>query len=129
MQIKASLRAVRRALLPSFLALVVCCSLLLGWSGVAQANNEAGKVMQEQAERELDRMSGAGTSEQIKGTAQEQMGRAQKNLGNEVEGTAKQVQGKVQKGIGQTKQAAEDAADAASDSAEGLVDKVKDLFD
>lgn len=116
----------KKAFVLSLLTLVACGGLVMGWSGVAQATNsdQAAEVVQDRAEREFDRMSGAGTADQIKGKAREAVGKAQRQFGNEVEGTANQVRGKAQQDIGRTKQ----AADEAEDSAESLVDKAKDFF-
>jgi uncharacterized protein YjbJ (UPF0337 family) len=121
--------AVKRVILPCCLVLLVCFGSVMAWSSPAQASKEAGAVVKERAERNLDDTAGAGTTNRIKGKTQEELGRAQRQFGDEAEGTARQVRGKVQKNVGEAQSAAQDAAEDAAESADNLVDKVKDFFD
>lgn len=112
--------------------LVMGSSLLFGFSAPAIAlGNKAGDIVQQRAERELDRTAGAGTANQIEGRAKEDMGRVQNQIekvtgGNDSLGN--QIQGRAQRDIGRTQGAVESAADAAQDSAEGIVGSVKNFF-
>ncbi|MDB9528660.1 CsbD family protein [Oscillatoria sp. CS-180] len=131
MTIEAIASRIRRAVCLGLASLAIFTSLILGWSPTAEAMNEAGQIVQNRAEREVDRMAGAGTTEQVKGKVQEGIGSLQRQVGgaeNEAEGIAKQVSGKAKQGVGRTQSAAESAADSAKDSAEGLVESVKDFF-
>lgn len=128
MSLKMACKKARKPLLSIFMVVVICGSLMLGWGSVAQAANQAGAVVQEQAEREFDRMRGAGSAEQLENQAGDVFNDAQRRIDNtfdsDIEGAAKQVRGKVQQDISQTQRAADDAAD----SAEGFLDKVKSFF-
>ncbi|GEM_PF-6780829 len=120
----------KKAFVLGLATLIACGGLMLSWAGVAQATTSSelvavvDNVVDNRAERELDRMTKAGSADQIKGNAQEALGKAQRALGDDSEGIANQAKGKANQGIGQTKQAADDA----EDSAESLVDKARDFF-
>lgn len=124
MRLKDTFLKIKQILLASVLVLVACGGFVLGWADHAYAGNDASDVVQSRAEKEVDRVMGKGTVNQVKGNAQENLGRVQRQLGNDVEGSARQVRGKVQKDIGRTQKAAEDTAE----SADGLIDQVKDFF-
>lgn len=112
--------------------LVIGSSLLFGFSAPAAAvGNKAGDVVQNRAERELDRVAGSGTANQIEGRAKEDLGRVQRQVDKvtgDTDGLGNQVQGRAQKDIGRAQSAVEDAADAAQDTGEGIVDSVKSFF-
>jgi len=112
--------------------LVIGSGLLFGFSAPAAAlGNEAGDIVQQRAERELDRKAGAGTANQLEGRAQEELGKVQRQVNKTTggtEGLGNQIQGQAQKNIGRTQDAVEDAAESAKDSAGGIVDSVKDFF-
>lgn len=114
----------KRLLLVGLFVLVFSGGLLFNFSSTASASTEAGAVVRDRAEGEVDRMLGSGTTNQVKGKAQEQAGKVQRQLGDDASGTAREVRGKVQKNVGRAQEAAEDA----SEDAEGLVGKVKDFF-
>ena len=115
-------------------------------SAAAVGSEEAGAVMNERAAAELDRMSGEGTSDQLKGTMQDTVGKTKRgvarvtdglddSLGGRVDnatdrmgGAADELKGKVNRGIGRAKGAAADANDEAEDKAEGVVESIKDFF-
>ncbi len=113
-------------------ALVIGSTLLMGFSAPAVAlGNEAGDIVQGRAERELDRVSGSGTANQLEGSAQENFGKAQRQVEKVTGGNDSfdnQAKGRAQRDIGRTQGTVEDATDAAKDSAEGFVESVKDFF-
>jgi uncharacterized protein YjbJ (UPF0337 family) len=117
----------KRVICLGLLAAVLCAGFTLSWSHPAYANNPAGRVVQERAERELDRKSGAGTANQLKGQVQEGVGKVQRQFDNDFEGTANELEGKARKNVGRAQQATEDAAQSAQESAESLIDRVKDF--
>jgi uncharacterized protein YjbJ (UPF0337 family) len=122
----------QRGFLAGLMALVLSAGLLLGTSAPAFAlGNRAGDIVQNRAERELDRMAGAGTANQIEGRAQEDLGRVQRQVDKVTgsdDGLGNRIQGRAQRDIGRTQGAAEAATEAAQDSAEGIVDSVKGFF-
>lgn len=108
----------------------------------AVGSQAAADVVSDRAATELDRVAGAGTSDQLEGAARDVVGKAKRDvgrvqdkvddldgLGNRVEGAADSVRGKVQRDVGRTKSAASDLGDDVEDKANSLVDSVKDLFD
>lgn len=122
----------QRVLCVGLATLVVGSSLLFGFSAPAVAlGNEAGDIVQERAENELDRMTDAGTANQLKGRAQEEFGKAQRQVDKVTDGTdgiGNQVQGRAQRDVGRAQEAAEDAAEAAQDTGEGILDSIKSFF-
>jgi len=129
MRLKAVYRQIKKVFIPCVLVLVACSSLLLGWSGAANAGDKAASVVKGRAEQEFDRVAGEGSINQVEGQAQEGLGKVQRKLGDETEGTAREMRGKAQKNVGRTQEAADKATNAAKEEAEGIVDKVKDFFD
>ena len=136
MNIRAISRAIKNAFCVCLASLLLFSSLAIVNAQPAAAGNKAADVMQNRAEQELDRVAGAGTSEQIKGRAEADLGRVQRQVGQmtddttgRLEGAAKQVQGRATKDIGRTQSAAEDAANQVENATEGFVDSVKDFFD
>ena len=132
MQTHAIAAKLQRLLCVGLATLIVGSSLLFGFSTPAVAvGNDAGDVVQSRAERELDRVAGSGTANEIEGRAKEDIGRVQRQVDKVtggIDGIGNQVQGRAQKDIGRTQGAVEDAAEAAEDSADGLIDSVKSFF-
>lgn len=132
MQTHAIAAKFQRLLCVGLATLIVGSSLLFGFSTPAVAvGNDAGDVVQSRAERELDRVAGSGTANEIEGRAKEDIGRVQRQVDKVtggVDGIGNQVQGRAQKDIGRTQGAVEDAAEAAEDSADGLIDSIKGFF-
>jgi uncharacterized protein YjbJ (UPF0337 family) len=122
----------QRIVCVGLVTLVIGSTLLLGFSAPAAAlGNKAGDVVQSRAERELDRVSGSGTANQVEGRVQENFGQVQRQVekvtgGND--GLDNQAQGRAQRDVGRTQGAVEDATDAAQNSAEGIIDSVKGFF-
>ncbi|MEO0647158.1 MAG: hypothetical protein AAFZ17_13535 [Cyanobacteria bacterium J06650_10] len=95
------------------------------WTGIAvphaQADSigvgsqKAADVVRQRAASELDRMAGAGTSDQIEGAVQDAIGQT-------TDDTLDQVKGKVKRDIGKLK-------GAAADAEESIEDAVKDFLD
>ena len=112
------------------LAVRVACLIMVTvavWGGawvpgaVAVGSEKAGAVMNERAAAELDRMSGVGTSDKLKGAVQENVGKAKRGvaratdglddslggkLGNATDrmsGAADELKGKVNRNIGEDK--------------------------
>ncbi len=138
------------------LAMRAACLIMVTvavWGGAwvpgaaAVGSEKAGAVMNERAAAELDRMSGEGTSDQLKGAVQENVGKAKRgvarvtdglddSLGDKADtatdrmsGAADELKGKVNRDIGKAKGAAADASDKAEDKGEGIVESIKDFFD
>ncbi len=146
------------------LAVRAACLMLITvavWGGfwvpnaTAAGSKEAGAVMNERAAAELDRMSGAGTSDQLQGNVEKTVGKAKRGMGrmaddvndvsdrdlgdklgnklnnaaDRLDGSAKELNGKVKRDVGRAKGAAADAGDKANDKAEGVVESIKDFFD
>ncbi|MBE9110423.1 hypothetical protein IQ273_13460 [Nodosilinea sp. LEGE 07298] len=132
MTVNAIAAKLQRMLCVGLVALVIGSSLLFGFSTPATAlGNEAGDIVQQRAEREFDRKTGAGTANQLEGRAQEEIGKAQNKLDRATGGTdgiGNQVEGRARREAGRAQGAAEDAADAAQDAGEGFVESVKDFF-
>lgn len=138
------------------LAVRVACLAMVAvavWGGAwvpaatAVGSQEAAAVINDRAAAELDRMSGAGTSDQLEGAAQETVGKvkrgvgrvtgqADNSLGDKLDsattrmgGAADEAKGKMKRDIGQAKGAADRAGDKAEDKAEGVIESIKDFFD
>lgn len=80
----------------------------------------------------LDRVVGAGTSNQIEGKVNQAIGNTQEELGNtkgRVEGSAKQLKGQTQENIGKAQNTVEKAAYEAQDKSENLIESVKSFFE
>ncbi|MGB3298090.1 MAG: hypothetical protein WBA76_07460 [Phormidesmis sp.] len=116
-------------------------------NATAVGSEKAGAIMNERAAAELDRMSGAGTSDQFEGAVQNATGKAKRgaarvtgelddSLGDKL-GTAKdrmggaadELKGNVKRDVGRAKGAAADAGDDVEDKATGVVESIKDFFD
>lgn len=113
----------------------------------AVGSEKAGAVMNERAAAELDRMSGEGTSDQLKGAVQDTVGKAKRgvaratdglddslsgkldNTSDRMDGAADELKGEANRNIGKAKGAAADASDDAKDKAQGIVESIKDFFD
>jgi uncharacterized protein YjbJ (UPF0337 family) len=131
MTISSITASLRQSICFGLIVIMLCSTLVLGWGSAATANNAAGRVVQNRAEQELDRVAGSGTANQIKGRATQDLGRVQQQVDKTVsqtKGITKQAQGKAQQDIGRTQSALENAADQVEDSTDGLVDSVKNLF-
>ena len=84
-----------------------------------------------QGKSALDRIVGAGTSNQIEGKVDQAIGKTQEELGNtrgRVEGSAKQFEGQMEENIGKAKGMVEKAAYDAEDKSENLIESVKSFF-
>ncbi len=115
-------------------------------SAIAVGSQAAADVVNERAAAELDRMSGAGTSDQLEGAAQKTVGKVKRGVGEvtgqaddslsgkfdsaaqKTEGAADELTGKVKRSMGQAKGAAADAGDDIEDTAGGVVESIKDFF-
>lgn len=115
-------------------------------SAIAVGSQAAGEVVNERAAAELDRMSGAGTSDQLEGAAQKTVGKVKRGVGEvtgrtddslsgkfdsasqKAEGATDEFAGKVKRGVGQAKGAAAEAGDDLEDGANGVVESIKDFF-
>jgi len=117
------------------------------WSPTAMAvgSQKAADVVNERAAAELDRVSGAGTSDKLGGTVQETVGKAKRgaanltdgfdnSLGdkldsaaNKLDGATDEVAGKVKRDVGKAKGAAANAADDVEETSKGFVESVKDF--
>lgn len=80
----------------------------------------------------LDKLVGAGTSNQIEGKVDQAIGKTKEELGNtrqRVEGAAQKLEGQTEENIGKAQNAAEKAAYEAEDKSENLIESVKSFFD
>ncbi len=116
-------------------------------SAIAVSSEKAAAVMNDRAAAELDRVSGAGTSDRLEGAVQGTVGKvkrgvadvtagADKSLSGRVntatdklDGAADELQGKLKRDVGRAKGAAADTADDLEDNAGSIVDSIKDFFD
>ena len=113
-------------------------------SAMAVGSEAAGAVVNERAAAELDRVAGAGTSDQLEGAVQGAVGSVKRgaadlsdkidgadldSLGNRLDGATDELAGKVKRDVGRTKSAADDLGDDVEESAEGFVESIKDFFD
>lgn len=132
MTVNAIAAQLKRIFCVGLATLVIGSGLLFGFSAPASAlGNKAGDIVQQRAERELDRKAGSGTANQLEGRAQEGVGQVQRQVNKVTGGTdgiGNQVQGRAQKDLGRTQGAVENAADAAQDTGEGIVESVKGFF-
>lgn len=115
------------------------------WSGAwvsgatALGSGSASEVLNSRAAAELDRMSGEGTSDQLKGAVQETAGKVKRGVGEvtgqyegtakQAEGAADQLKGSVKRDVGEAKSGAADLGDDIQDKADGVVESIKDFFD
>lgn len=85
-----------------------------------------------QGKSALDRIVGAGTSNQIEGKIDQAIGKTKQELGNtrgQIEGSAQQLEGKTEENIGKAQNTAEKAAYEAQDKSENLIESVKSFFE
>ncbi len=106
----------------------------------AVGSQAAADVINERAAAELDRVSGAGTSDQLEGAVDSTVGKAKRSIGraedsvdlnsaaDRLDGATDQLKGKVKSDIGQAKGATADAAEDVEDAAGGVVESIKDFF-
>ncbi len=106
----------------------------------AVGSQAAADVVSERAAAELDRVSGAGTSDQLEGAVDSTVGKVKRNIGkaedsldldsttDKLDGATDRLKGKVKTDIGRAKSATADAADDVEDSAGGVVESIKDFF-
>ncbi len=145
--VKHNLCRLRQAAIRIVCLLMVTVAVWGGaWSpnAIAVGSEAAGAVVNERAAAELDRMSGAGTSDQLEGAVQGAVGnikRGAANLsdkvngpdldsaGNRLDGATDELAGKVKRDVGRAKSAADDLGNDAEDKAEGFVESVKGFFD
>jgi uncharacterized protein YjbJ (UPF0337 family) len=123
-------------LVATFACLVV---LTLGWQGVftisapaAMAGNDMVQYERQNAQEQIDRAFGAGTSDQSEGKIDQAYGNVQRQFGKtsgQAEGAARQAQGQAKEGIGRAKSAIDRAGSEAQDQGGNLIDSVKDFFD
>jgi uncharacterized protein YjbJ (UPF0337 family) len=94
-------------------------------------SEKAAAVMNERAAAELDRVSGAGTSDQLEGTVQKTVGKTKRGLSqaaDRLDGSADELKGQMKRDIGRAKGAAANAGDEVEDTTKGVVESVKDFF-
>lgn len=115
-------------------------------SAIAVGSQSAAAVENGRAAAELDRMAGAGTSDQLEGAAQKTVGKMKRGVGEvtgrtddslsgkfdsaaqKAEGATDEFAGKVKRDVGRAKGAAADAGDDLEDNAGGVVESIKDFF-
>jgi uncharacterized protein YjbJ (UPF0337 family) len=136
MNVRTIAQTIRASACICLTVLLLCMGLVMGNIQPAFASNEAADAGQNQVEKGLDKVAGAGVAKQVEGRAKADAGRVQRQVGqiaddtsSQIEGAAKQIQGRATKDIGQTQSAAENAADDLEDAAGGLLNSVKNLFD
>lgn len=132
------------------LAITVACaiSLSLGWQGIftfatptaMAASNDVQLVAsrngmveyeRQNAQEQIDRAFGSGTSDQVGGQVEQTYGAAQRQFGKasgQLEGAAKEAEGRAKQNLGRAKSAIEQAGSEAQDQGENLIDNVKDFF-
>ncbi len=132
MTVNAIAAQLQRLLCVGLATLVIGSSLIFGFSSPAAAlGNEAGDIVQQRAERELDRKAGSGTANQLEGRAQEGVGQVQRQVNKVTGGTdgiGNEAKGRARQDVGRTQGAVENATDAAQEAGEGIVDSVKGFF-
>ncbi|MGC1309213.1 MAG: hypothetical protein WA885_18480 [Phormidesmis sp.] len=130
------------------MAVQAVCLLMVAlsvWGGAwvpaaaAVGSQEAADVMNARAAAELDRVAGAGTSDQVSGTVDSTVGKAKRAVGGmddgldsatkRLDGATDQVQGKVKRDVGRAKSKASEVGDDLEDTSEGIVESIKDFFD
>ncbi len=119
-----------------------------GWmpSAIAVGSQAAADVANERAAAELDRMAGAGTSDQLEGATQKTVGKFKRGVGEvtgqaddsfsgkldstaqKAEGATDELKGAVKRDVGRAKGAAAEAGDDIKDTAGGVVESIKDFF-
>lgn len=124
--------------------LILAAVLFFGASvpaAFAVGSQAAGEVVNERAAAELDRVAGAGTSDQLEGAVDSTVGSVKRGIGqtkdavdadsaaDKFDGAGDQLKGKVKRNVGKAKGAAADAADDVEDAAGGVVESIKDFFD
>ncbi len=151
---------------PSFKKMLVkaVCLMMVTvavWGGLwipgamAAGSQKAADVMNERAAAELDRVSGAGTSDQLEGTVQKTVGKAKRGMGrmaddvedasnkdagsklgnklnnaaDRLDGSANELKGQMKRDIGRAKAAAADVGDDVEDKTQGVVQSIKDFFE
>ena len=143
-----------RKLLKRLAVRTVCLAMVVvavwggAWmpSAIAVGSQAAADVVNERASAELDRMAGAGTSDQLEGAAQKTVGKVKRGVGEvtgqvddsfsgkvdsatqQAGGAADELKGKVKRDVGRAKGAAADAGEEAKDTAGGVVESIKDFF-
>ncbi|MBD2106433.1 hypothetical protein [Nodosilinea sp. FACHB-13] len=131
MTVNAIASKLQRLLCVGLATLVIGSSLLFGFSTPAAAlGNEAGDIVQQRAESELDRITKDGdTVNQVKLRLQEGLGGVPADVDKGTKsGLSDREINRAKKGLDRGQNAVEDAGNAAKDSAEGVVDSVKGFF-
>lgn len=131
MTVNAIASKLQRLLCVGLATLVIGSGLLFGFSTPAAAlGNEAGDIVQQRAERELDRITKDGdTVNQVKLRLQEGLGGVPADVDKGTDrGLSDREVNRAKKGLDRGQNAVEDAGNAAKDSAEGVVDSVKGFF-
>lgn len=136
------------ALRAACIVMVTVIMLSGAWtpSAMAVGSEKAAAVVNDRAAAELDRVSGAGTSERLEGAAQSTIGKAKRGTAeltdgisnsvgdkldraeNKLEGATDELSGKIKRDVGRAKGAAADTAADAKGNAKGVVESIKDLF-
>ncbi|MBD1875513.1 hypothetical protein H6F75_18695 [Nodosilinea sp. FACHB-131] len=131
MTVNAIASKLQRLLCVGLATLVIGSSLLFGFSTPAAAlGNEAGDIVQQRAESELDRITKDGdTVNQVKLRLQEGLGGVPADVDKgTTSGLSDREINRAKQGLDRSQNAVEDAGNAAKDSAEGVVDSVKGFF-
>lgn len=131
MTVNAIASKLQRLLCVGLATLVIGSSLLFGFSTPAAAlGNEAGDIVQQRAESELDRITKDGdTVNQVKLRLQEGLGGVPADVDKGTKGGLSDRDiNRAKQGLDRGQNAVEDAGNAAKDSAEGVVDSVKGFF-
>ncbi len=131
MTVNAIASKLQRLLCVGLVTLVIGSGLLFGFSTPAAAlGNEAGDIVQQRAERELDRITKDGdTVNQVKLRLQEGLGGVPADVDKGTDrGLSDRELNKARRELDRGQNAVEDAGNAAKDSAEGVVDSVKGFF-
>lgn len=131
MTVNAIASKLQRLLCVGLATLVIGSGLLFGFSTPAAAlGNEAGDIVQQRAESELDRITKDGdTVNQVKVRLQEGLGGVPADVDKGTKsGLSDREINRAKQGLDRSQNAVEDAGNAAKDSAEGVVDSVKGFF-
>ena len=129
-------------------AITVCfTALMLGtlssvWvpNAYAVGSERAGEIMNERAARELDRVAGEGTSDQLEGAVDGAIGSVKRSVSEvgdldvdqaarKLDGATDELKGKVKRDIGRAKAATSEVGDDIEDASEGIVESIKEFFD
>lgn len=138
-----------KAVVKSWVVRAFCLALvtIAVWSGAvvptanAVGSKEAAAVVNDRAAAELDRVAGAGTSDELEGAVDSAVGKTKRGIGqakdsldidsatDKLDGATDELQGKLKRDVGRAKGAADDLGDDLEESTNGIIDSIKDLFD